>query len=470
MTHLLPGGGVPRVHGARSTVPPRLPLLATLRPVHHLAAVAAGAYPPCRPSNAWSPGVPAPPGPCYWLVASGTPVGWRGGCLPVGLVRGAVCHYCLGGYSALVVCVRRLRPVRGGRGRCRALRLPLSPLPGPRLPRCVWRAFLSGCPLSSIAGTPFHLVCAFRALGLVAPLVFCACFFRVRALALSRTSRPPPLPGSVWRAHLARSRCWAPVAPFHAVRAPPRVLPRSRALFGLSGGRAARSCFPPAWLGVACLSWGGPVRAGRGGRGGGRPVRLASVRPSAYPGQATKRASLASLWPWRAWPPYCSGSCSCVVPGRGLCCVVARRLGFACLSRPLREQAVWYVEARGVRFLLRPPPGRRGPSGKGGDAFPALGGVGGPLPCGLQAGGGEWGERGGGVAPWFPISLPWGAGPWPPARTPLLRRRIPPVYTCSAGVVAQLRAPSAACCQRFSLAGGGGRPVCRAPRRCGRGA
>ena len=80
-THLLPGGGVPRDHRARSPVPPRLPRFATPRSVHQLAAVAAGAYPPRRPPNAWSPGAPGPPGPCYWLVASGTPLGWRGGCL-----------------------------------------------------------------------------------------------------------------------------------------------------------------------------------------------------------------------------------------------------------------------------------------------------------------------------------------------------------------------------------------------------
>ena len=80
-THLLPGGGVPRVHRARSPVLPRLPRFATPRSVHQFAAVAAGAYPLRRPPNAWSPGAPAPPGPCYWLVASGTPLGWRGGCL-----------------------------------------------------------------------------------------------------------------------------------------------------------------------------------------------------------------------------------------------------------------------------------------------------------------------------------------------------------------------------------------------------
>ena len=76
-THLLPSGGVPRVHRARSPVPPRLSRFATPRSVHQFAAVAPGAYPPRRPPNAWSPGAPAPPGPCYWLVASGTPLGWR---------------------------------------------------------------------------------------------------------------------------------------------------------------------------------------------------------------------------------------------------------------------------------------------------------------------------------------------------------------------------------------------------------
>ena len=80
-THLLPGGGVPRVHRAWSPVPPRLPRFATPRSVLQSAAVAAGAYPLRRPPNAWSPGAPALPGPCYWLVASGTPLGWRGGCL-----------------------------------------------------------------------------------------------------------------------------------------------------------------------------------------------------------------------------------------------------------------------------------------------------------------------------------------------------------------------------------------------------
>ena len=187
MIHILPGGRVPRVHGARSPVPPRLPLLVTPRSVHRLAAVAAGAYPPRRPPNAWLPRVPAPPGPCYWLVASGTPLGWRGGCLAVGLVRGAVRHCCLGGCSALVVCARRLLPVRGGWCRCRVWCLPRFPLAAPHSPRCVWRAIWSGCPLCWLAGTQFHAVCAFSGLGLVALLVFPAC-----PVFFVRHGGPPP--------------------------------------------------------------------------------------------------------------------------------------------------------------------------------------------------------------------------------------------------------------------------------------
>ena len=80
-THLLPGGGVPRLHRARSPIPSRLPRFATPQSVHQFAAVAEGAYPPRRPPNVLSPGAPAPLGPCYRLVASGTPLGWRGGCL-----------------------------------------------------------------------------------------------------------------------------------------------------------------------------------------------------------------------------------------------------------------------------------------------------------------------------------------------------------------------------------------------------
>ena len=121
----------------------------------------------------------------------------------------------------------------GGSGRYLVLCLSRFPLPAPRVPRCVSRAVPSGCPLPSLAGTGFHVVCAFRELGPVALLVVAACPLRFRALALPR--RPLPPPWVVWRAHLARSRHWALVGPFHVVRAPPRVLPRSLAPSGVLG-------------------------------------------------------------------------------------------------------------------------------------------------------------------------------------------------------------------------------------------
>ena len=204
MTHLLPCGGVLRVHGAWSPVPPRLPDFAALRSVRHLATLVAGAYPLRRPPDAWSPRVLAPPGPCYWLVTSGTPNGWRRGCPAVGLVRSTVCHYCLGGCIALVVCVRLSRQVLGvGAGGGSRISPERPPLP-PRSPRLVWRVVPSACPFSSSAGTPFHVVCAFRGLGPVspqaAPRALCVCVRLrsrgVRALCPSpsqcgaRTSRP----------------------------------------------------------------------------------------------------------------------------------------------------------------------------------------------------------------------------------------------------------------------------------------
>ena len=195
MTHLLPGGGVPRAHGARSPVPPRLPHFATPQSVHYLAAVVADAHPPRRPPNAWSPGAPAPPGPCYCLVASGTPVGWRGGCLAVGLVHGAVRHYCLGGCSALVVCARLSRPVRGAGAGARCRVFPVSPFPprvsravcgGPSRPRVPYPCSLVRHSMRSLpsAGSVWLPIC-------YSPRALCMC---VCASALA-ASAPPPSPG-----------------------------------------------------------------------------------------------------------------------------------------------------------------------------------------------------------------------------------------------------------------------------------
>ena len=180
---------------------------------HNECGLALAALQPMMLGTSTNPrNLPPPrlPGPCYWLVASGTPVGWRGGFLALGLVRGAVPHYCLGGCSALVVCARPSRPVRRGWGRCWVYCLPRFPLPAPLFLRCVWWAVLSGCPLSSLAGTPFHAFCAFRGLRLVALLVFPLCPLCVCVRSRSRGVRaPPPLSGLVWRAYLVPSLCWA---------------------------------------------------------------------------------------------------------------------------------------------------------------------------------------------------------------------------------------------------------------------
>ena len=66
---------------------------------------------------------------------------------------------------------------------------------------------------------------------------------------------------------------------------------------GVVGGR------PPTWLGAVRPPWGGSVAfvcRGAGCRAGGRST---SFRPSVFPGQATKRVSLALFWSWGAWPP-----------------------------------------------------------------------------------------------------------------------------------------------------------------------
>ena len=89
-------------------------------------------------------------------------------------------------------CVRGARGRFGGLGWYLVLCLSRFPHPAPRVARCVWRAVPSGCPLPSLAGTPFHAVCAFRVLGPVALLVVPACPLRVCALGLPRRLLPPP--------------------------------------------------------------------------------------------------------------------------------------------------------------------------------------------------------------------------------------------------------------------------------------
>ena len=99
---------------------------------------------------------------------------------------------------------------------------------------CVPRA-RSGCPSGS-PHVPFACVCA-------------------RAPA---ASAPPPW--VVWRAHIAQSRHWALVGPFHVVRAPSRVLPRSPAPSGVLGGGWSGPGSPLPGLGLCAPRGAGPWR------------------------------------------------------------------------------------------------------------------------------------------------------------------------------------------------------------------
>ena len=129
----------------------------------------------------------------------------------------------------------------GGSGWYLVLCLSRFPLPAPRVPRCVWRAVLSGCPLPSLAGTPFPAVCAFRELGpvtlLVVPASLCVC---VRSRSRGVPS-PPPLAGVVCA---------------------PRAVPALGAGRAVPRGPCPSACPAP----VPCSVWrawggGGPVPA-----------------------------------------------------------------------------------------------------------------------------------------------------------------------------------------------------------------
>ena len=191
------------------------------------------------------------------------------------------------------LCVRGARGRFGGFGPVPGVVSLSFILPAPRVPRCVWRAVPSGCPLPSLAGTPFHAVCAFRALGPVALLVVPACPFRVCALALSRCPLPPPLGG------VARASRMVPA--LGAGRAVPRgpcpsacPAPVPCSVWRAWGG-AVRSWFPPTWLGVV------GVAAGRPGGGAfyrcvGRLGSCAPPPPTARPLGGLSGSAIHVLW------------------------------------------------------------------------------------------------------------------------------------------------------------------------------
>ena len=174
------------------------------------------------------------------------------------------------------------------------------------------------------------------------------------------------------RVGMARARRVVPVQgagrAVSRIRAPPRVLPRSRALSCLLGGGGPVP-FPPC-LACGCVPPFGRARASRGvlapgGRGGGGAACVpfspeawpggaeeggpsTQDPPSAFPGPAPKRLLLALLSSWRAWPPYCSDSCSRFDPGCGPCGALVCWHHSACLSRSLWEQAGGGVGAHSV--------------------------------------------------------------------------------------------------------------------------
>ena len=353
----------------------------------------------------------------------------------------------------------------GGSGRYLVLCLSRVPLPAPRVPRCVWRAVPSGCPLPSLAGTPFHAVCAFRALGPVALLVVPACPFRVCALALPRRPLPPPLGGVAWAPRV--------VPALGAGRAVPRgPVPCS---VWRARGCAVRSRFPPTWLGVVGVAVGRPqggclllLRGASGVRRSPSPDcpptgRAVGVRDSRVGGTGVR------VWRPFSVPSACT-PCGGCAPRGGSVAFVCRGAGWEgggggslCLVPSLCLPPPWCAPLSSPgRPLIRPlcsrRPGRRRSAvgrrqagrvsaclGRGAPAprvqRPLRGGCGAAISSvwlcpllGLSGrGGGEWGGpsgplatppdgRGGGAAwrsrPRGP-AIGWGVAPFP--RPPLPR-------------------------------------------------
>ena len=193
---------------------------------------------------------------------------------------------------------------------------------------CVPRAW-SGCPSGS-PRVPFACVCA-------------------RAPA---ASAPPP-PWVLWRAHLARSRHWALVGPFHVVRAPPRVLPRSLAPSGVLGGGRSGPGSP--LLGLGLWGW----RKGVPGEGvfhccEGRLGSGAPPPPTARPLGGLLGSAIHVLW---------ARACGC--GGPTLSPWPARPVGAACRRvGPWRSCAGGRAGGGGVRRAPRLR-GRGGPVGRG---------------------------------------------------------------------------------------------------------
>ena len=234
------------------------------------------------------------------------------------------------------MCARRSRRL-GGSGRYLVWCLSCFPLPAPGVPRCVWRAVPSGCPLPSLAGTPFHAVCVFRELGPVALLVVLACPLRVCALTLPWRPLPPPLGG---------------------VACAPGAVPALGAGRAVPRGPCPSACAAP-FLAPSGVLWGG----GRSGPGSLLPglgllPGASEVRRSPFPdypptGWAVEvrypravGASVRLLGP-NTVPLACTPCGGCVprgwwgaVPGGGWPAAVVRGVWCQALSLP-RPPVLW---------------------------------------------------------------------------------------------------------------------------------
>ena len=191
-------------------------------------------------------------------------MGWRRGCLAVGLVRGSVCHYCLGGCSALFVCARRSQQVRGVEAGAAACVFPVQS-PRPRVPRAA-------------CGGPFARVSLTLPRQYAIPCGLCVPWARSGCL-----SGTPSVPFAC-----ACTRAPAASAPFCppriGVARAPRVVPVQGAGGAVPRGRCP-SAFPASVPCAVWLAWGGgwpspfppvpgsgscaPSWAGLGGGGGG---------------------------------------------------------------------------------------------------------------------------------------------------------------------------------------------------------
>ena len=216
----------------------------------------------------------------------------------------------------------------------RPVRLSLTLARWYAIPRglCVLRA-RSGCPSGS-PRVPFACVCA---------------------PAPAASAQPPSW--VVWRVHLARSRHWALVGPFHVVCAPPRVLPRSFALSGVLGGGRSGAISPLLWLWVVGVAEGRPRRGCLPPLRGASGVRR-SPRPDRPPtgrafGVRYSRAVGAGVWVWGPYAvPLACTPCGGCVPQAGSVAFVCPGAGWGVgRGRPV---------GRAPRFC-----GQGGPVGRG---------------------------------------------------------------------------------------------------------